>query len=271
MCGAEGTLGPSWCTSAPLSYRGAASSSPETSCEEPEASRVTVPPLIPPRPRTTNGTLPRPPSSITAPRSRRAASSGPTGRCAARASPVNSTLARASAATGGTKRSTVPALPTSTTAALPTLPGVTRQIPGSPPLSTAAALSSAPPSSSITAPSPRSAAAISRVSLARSGLVITVGPSASAARTSARLVIDFDPGGRTWTRTGPLAAGARQSGACPGSGSAARCMVPSVLAGLVGSQRRTRAALRDLAGPGRIPAARPGGRPGADFGREPDA
>ena len=92
------------------------------------------------------------------------------------------------------------------TARSPGRPRATCQAAGSPP---------GPPSplvSSITAPSERRATAISSVSLARSGLVITVGPAASAARTSARLVIDFEPGGRSRAHTGPAAAGAVQSG-----------------------------------------------------------
>ena len=44
MCGAEGMGGPSCRISMPWSNRGAASSSPEISCEEPDASRVTAPP-----------------------------------------------------------------------------------------------------------------------------------------------------------------------------------------------------------------------------------
>ena len=78
---------------------------------------MTVPPPTPPWPRTVNRTLsPRPPSSIVAPSSRSAASSGRTGRADARSSPRNSTSAVVSAATGGTNRSTVPAFPTSTIA-----------------------------------------------------------------------------------------------------------------------------------------------------------
>ena len=75
---------------------------------------MTLPPGTAPRPCTVNGIAPRPSSLIRAPNSRSAASSWPTGRCAARRSPVNSASALPSAATGGTKRMTVPALPTST-------------------------------------------------------------------------------------------------------------------------------------------------------------
>ena len=130
MCGAEGTRRPRWRTSTPLSKRGAASSRPETNCEDADASRVTAPPASDPVPRTANGMAPRPPSSMTAPSSRSAARMGATGRWEARASPWNSTVAAVSAATGGTKRITVPALPTSTRVSPAGRPGATRQVPG---------------------------------------------------------------------------------------------------------------------------------------------
>ena len=129
MCGAEGTRRPRWRISTPLSKRGAASSRPETNCEDADASRVTAPPASDPVPRTANGMAPRPPSSMTAPSSRSAARMGATGRWEARASPWNSTVAAVSAATGGTKRITVPALPTSTRVPPAGRPGVTRQVP----------------------------------------------------------------------------------------------------------------------------------------------
>ncbi len=53
---------------------------------------------------------------------------------------------------------------------------------------------------------------MSSVSLARSGLPTRLGPSASAASTSARLVMDFEPGSVTAARTGPSATGACQCG-----------------------------------------------------------
>ena len=112
MCGAEGTGGPSCRTSMPSSNRGAASSRPETSCEDPEASSTTVPPRTAPPPCTVNGTAARPPSSMCAPSCRSAARIGPTGRCRARASPSKATAAEVSAASPGRNRITVPALPT---------------------------------------------------------------------------------------------------------------------------------------------------------------
>ena len=110
----------------PLSKRGAASSSPETNCDEADASSVTEPPASAPVPCTVNGTAPRPSSSMTAPSSRRAARTGPTGRCEARGSPWNRTLTPDSAATGGAKRMTVPALPTSTLVSSVACPGHAR-------------------------------------------------------------------------------------------------------------------------------------------------
>ena len=114
MCGAEGTGGPSCRTSMPSSNRGAASSRPETSWEDPEASSTTVPPRTAPRPCTVNGTAPRPPSSICAPSWRSAARIGPIGRSRIRSSPSKVTAAEVSAASAGTNRITVPALPRST-------------------------------------------------------------------------------------------------------------------------------------------------------------
>ena len=221
-----------------MSYRGAASSSPDTSCEEADASTVTAPPASDPVPCTVNGMAPRPPSSMTAPISRSAAMIAPTGRCEARGSPWNSVATLASAATGGTNRITVPAFPTSTRASLAAQPGETRQavvpasagLPGSaeppgprnrrpePPV-TAARLPVTPelPVTTV-APSARRAPAISSVSRASSGLRMSVGPAARAARTRARLVMDFDPGTRSRARSGPPACGAGQGRAArPGS------------------------------------------------------
>ena len=203
MCGADGTGGPSCRTSMPSSNRGAASSRPETSCEEPEASSTTVPPRTAPRPCTVNGTAARPPSSICAPTCRSAARIGPTGRCLARASPSKATTAEVSAARPGTNRITVPAFPTSTFTAEPGAgcPGVITQSVRDPVISER---------SVIAQPRARRASAASAVSLARSGLAITAGPSPSAARTNARLVMDLEPGSRTRALTGPAAAGEAQ-------------------------------------------------------------
>ena len=119
MCGADGTGGPSCLTSMPSSNRGAASSRPETSCEEPEASTTTGPPRTAPRPCTVNGAAARPPSSMSAPSCRSAARIGPIGRSLIRSSPSKVTPAEVSAASPGPNRMTVPALPRSTLTAEP--------------------------------------------------------------------------------------------------------------------------------------------------------
>ena len=173
MCGAEGTGGPSCRISMPSSNRGAASSRPETSCEDPDASRVTVPPRTAPRPCTVNGTASRPPSSML-----RAELAQRREDRADRALPdplvaVEVHRAEVRAATAGRNRMTVPALPTSTLTREPAggCPAVTRQAAADP--------GSAPPSTSVTSlPIVRSAAAASRVSLARSGFAIRGGPVA---------------------------------------------------------------------------------------------
>jgi hypothetical protein len=51
---------------------------------------------------------------------------------------------------------------------------------------------------------------ISRVSRARSGCATRDDPSASAAKMSARLVSDFEPGSATLAASGAVAAGAGQ-------------------------------------------------------------
>ena len=134
----------------------------------------------------------------------------PTGRCEARGSPWNSVATLARAATGGTNRITVPALPTSTRVSPAVQPGDTRQ-----------AVAPGPP---VAGPVPpwcrcRVAAGVNRRPQRAEGVghqqrvpgqqrVEDVGgPAARAARTSARLVMDFDPGTRTRARSGPLACG----------------------------------------------------------------
>ncbi len=90
---------------------------------------------------------------------------------------------------------TVPARPQSTAVSRSSAPGVTVQ--SSPDVSTSA-------------PSPTSAEAMSSVSRERSARRTTLGPSASAARTRARLVRDLLPGSETTASTGPAAVGAGQ-------------------------------------------------------------
>src|SRR5580693_7500064 len=197
MCGSDGTGGPTWCTSMPRSNRAAASSSPETSCDEAEASSVTGPPRTAPDPWIVNGSAPRPPSSIDTPSSRRAASKAPIGRSRARGSPSNATEAGDSAVSAGRNRMVVPELPTST---LTDEPGSME------PPETARSV----PYSSREQPRIRSAAIARDVSRAFRTPLSTAGESLSAASISARLEIDLEPGSRKVARTGPCAAGARQ-------------------------------------------------------------
>src|SRR3954447_24566806 len=193
-CGIDGTP-PASARSTPSSKRAAASSRPETICEDSVASTVIAPPVTPPVPRTVNGARPRPPSSTSTPSARSAASSPALGRSRTRGSPSKATGPSASAATGGRKRSTVPASPTSTAAGPRSRPGVTCQ---------------SGPSSSTPTPSTRRPPAIRSVSRARSGRTSRLGPSASAAGTSARAGIDLEPGSRTTASTGSARRGVAQ-------------------------------------------------------------
>jgi hypothetical protein len=195
ICGADGARPPRCRISAPLSNRGAASSSPDTSCEEPDASMVTGPPRTAPAPCTVNGSAPRPPSSISTPRWRKAARSGAIGRLRAYGSPSIATSPFASAATGGRNRITVPASPTFTCAGPASSPGSTCQ---------------SSPSSPMPAPRSRRPSAISPVSRLCSGRWTHTGSAASAARMSARLVMDLEPGSSTVASTGAGATGADQ-------------------------------------------------------------
>src|SRR5882757_1564870 len=101
----------------------------------------------------------------------------------------------ASAATGGTNRITVPARPQSTAAGPFNEPGVTV---------------TSPSFSLMPTPSETSAARIRAVSRAASRPDSVEGPSAMAARMSARLLIDFEPGTVTRPSTAPCARGAGQ-------------------------------------------------------------
>src|SRR4051794_632909 len=136
--------------------------------------------------------MPRPWSWISTPSARSASSRPDMGRVRACGSPSKLTVPVARAATGGTKRITVPARPQSTAPAWRS-PGLTSQL---------------GPEVSTSAPKAVSALAISSVSRERSARRTTDGPSERAASTSARLVSDFDPGSSTRTSTGPRATGA---------------------------------------------------------------
>ena len=120
----------------------------------------------------------------------RAGGSGRTGR--RRRRPAR----RPAPATGGMNRMTVPASPTSTLAGPASGRGRTTQ-------RSSSAVDTWPPIA-------RRPAAISSVSRARSGYRMVDGPSEIADSTSARAVIDFDPGRRTVACTGTVAVGAVQ-------------------------------------------------------------
>ncbi len=179
----------------PSSKRAAESSSALTNWLEAEASIVTSPPRTAPVPLTVKGRVRRPSSSISTPSASSASITPPMGRTRARGSPSNRTSPSASAATGGAKRMTLPASPQSTYAGPWSGPGVTRTSP-------------VPSRPSMPVPSEASALPMSRLSRARSAPDTVDGPSESAARTSARLVSDFEPGTATTASTGEVACGA---------------------------------------------------------------
>src|SRR5690242_6790159 len=179
--------------STPSSYRAPASSSADTNWLDPDASSVTVPPRTAPVPDTEYGIRPVPPSSICTPSARSASRMTPIGRSRAYSSPSNATTPSASAATGGTNRITVPARPQSTSAGPLSEPGVTVTV---------------VPLSLMPTPRDTSADRMREVSRAVSRPVRCDGQSARAARMSARLLIDFDPGTVTRPETAPSARGA---------------------------------------------------------------
>src|ERR1700742_3801483 len=177
-----------------------ASSSPEPNWGNPGDETSTAPPATDPVPRTWNG---KPSPSTSTPRPRSAFNNGTIGRTRACSSPSNVTAARPSAASGGTKRNTVPARPQSMRAS-----GVGAIVP-------LTASSSAGPSTR--RPSAFSAPIIRSVSRLRSApLVVEAAPvaAASAASTNARLVWDFEPGTVTVACTGREVAGAGQVFTC---------------------------------------------------------
>ena len=195
-CGSDGRDVPTWRRSTPSSYLGAASSNAEMNWLDAEASICTSPPRTRPWPMTVNGIAPRPSSSISTPRPRSACSTSCIGRSRACGSPSKTTGPSASAASGGTKRMTVPASPQSMVSGPRNGPGVIFQ---------------SSPLSSTEAPRSVSARAISWVSRETRALRTTLGPSASAPSTSARLVWDLEPGSRTTASTGPSGWGAGHS------------------------------------------------------------
>src|SRR5882757_2441652 len=194
-CGADGTDSPVWIAVSPSANVAPDSSSPDTNCDEAEASISTAPPATGPSPCTRNG---RPSPSSATPMARRASSRGAMGRDRACSSPSNVTTSVPSAATGGTKRSTVPASPQSMVA------------PGAGPI--APLTDSSVPGPSRTTPSVRRAPIMRSVSRLRNAPPTVELPCgvANAASTNARLVCDFEPGTATVARTGFAASGAGQ-------------------------------------------------------------
>src|SRR4051812_40943734 len=199
-CGIEGTP-PVRERSRPSSKRAPESSSPETICEDSPASTTTAPPCTWPVPCTVKGALPRPPSSTSTPRSRRAPRRPALGRSRNRGSPSRRIGPVARAASGGRNRRTVPDSPASTSAGPCRGRGVTNQSGWV-----------GEPSSSIRTPRDRRPAAISSESRARSGRTSRLGPSAIAARISSRAVIDLEPGSATTAATGAVRCGVVQTG-----------------------------------------------------------
>ncbi len=208
MCGSEGTVAPTLRISTPLLKRAPESSSAEMNWEDEEASTSTWPPSSAPAPCTISGNPPRPPSSIRAPRVRSASITPCCGRSWLRGSPSKCTGPSARVASGGRKRITVPALPTSTWAGPRSCSaGMIRQA-SPPPVPPDAALTV----SSTVTPRARRPSAISCESRLRSGRRTQPGPSARAASTSARLVADFEPGMVTVASTAAVATGAGHRG-----------------------------------------------------------
>ena len=167
-------------------------------CEEADASMTTVPPRTAPVPRMVKGSDPAPASSTATPSAASAPSTSPTGRLRMCSSPSKETEPVESPAIGGTKRITVPASPQSTWASAVKAAGLTSQS-----------------SDEVSTRAPRavSPSAIRSVSRERSAWPMTEGPSASAARMSARLVSDLLPGSDTVRSTGVRARGAGQGSA----------------------------------------------------------
>ena len=195
MCGADGTDVPVCTTVRPSVKAAPDSSSPDTNCDDAEASMATVPPGTAPRPCTANG---RPEPVMSTPSTPSASSSGAIGRARAWASPSNVTSAVLRAASGGTNRSTVPARPQSMVACGPG--------------ASAPPTVSSDPAPVTSRPRVRSAPIIRSVSRLRSAPLIVEAPppwaAASPASTRVRLAWDFEPGTVTVAWTGSAARGA---------------------------------------------------------------
>ncbi len=173
----------------PSVISGPASSSPDRNWLEMWPLTLTGPPRI--GPRTVAGR--KPSAETSAPRSRRASSTGPNGRARNCAEPSTTVRPGRAAATGRTNRAVVPDWRASTAAS-----GVPARR-SAPVTVTSAAAGSA----STVAPSAVTAPSIARVSSAnRTPLSVDV-PGARAAQSNARLVMLFEPGGRTTASRGP--------------------------------------------------------------------
>ena len=120
---------------------------------------------------------------------------GPSGRSYERGSPSNATSPVASAASGGRKRITVPAFPTSTFTPPRIAAGLTNHCSSCIPCTERVF-------SVIPTPSARKPATINSLSRETNGRRRTEGESACAAKIRARLVTDFDPGITTEISTG---------------------------------------------------------------------
>src|SRR5664279_2762920 len=198
MCGSDGSGPPRCSTRTPSVNDAPDSRSPETNWEDALASMVTVPPGSAPVPCRVNG---KAPPSMEAPRARSASSTMDIGRRRAAGSPSKVISPFAVAASAGRNRMTVPARPQSITAGPDSGAGSTSQSAPSPVMSWV-----------ITVPSARNAAAINSVSRLRRAPISLDGPVAWAARISARLVRDFEPGTVTVAVTGRVATGTDQPG-----------------------------------------------------------
>ena len=181
----------------PASNRAPASSRAETNCEDADASTVTVPPGTAPVPWTVNGSAPRPSSSMATPRARSAATTSPTGRDAR----VRVAVERDVARRRGRDRRDEP----HHRAGEPAVDGgvAGRSGPGSP-TSRRWTVSAASAQRAQRRGHQQGVAGPER----RGGR--RLGPSDSAASTSARLVSDLVPGRGTTASTGPSAVGAGQ-------------------------------------------------------------
>ena len=242
MWGRDGTGLPSCRTSTPTSYRAPASSSAETNWLDADASIVTDAAATTPRAAQVNGSDDAS-WSMSTPSARRAPRISPIGRRGRAGRRRTRPCPSARAATGGTKRITVPASPQSTVAGPRSgagrHPRWRRRV------------------RSTSTPSDCSACDHQRVSRASSGRCRCCdGPSAIAARRSARLVIDFEPGtarrratGRRLpsalasTSTGSVAAAVTLAKPTGGPGRDPACAQTSVRA-IRGVQRTARARRR---------------------------